>query len=239
MLKIFSTLVRGAVAEAEETVFDANAIRILEQQLRDAAGALEHAKKELACVIAHRAAEARAAEALASRIKDLEASAMGAISGNREDLASEVATVIAATEDELKERQAAIERLDVDIERLKRLAEDGRRRLTDLRRGLETARAQEALRRAGANGRRALVTGTGALRDAEATLARIKAGNTADEDMHKALEELEKQASGADLDERLAKAGFGTTPRTRPADVLERLKNRMSTAPTAAAHPST
>ena len=52
MLKILSTLVRGAVAEAEEAVFDANATRLLAQQLREAAAALEHSKKELACAMA-------------------------------------------------------------------------------------------------------------------------------------------------------------------------------------------
>ena len=34
MLKIFTTLVRGAAAEAEQAVFDANALRILEQQCK-------------------------------------------------------------------------------------------------------------------------------------------------------------------------------------------------------------
>ena len=80
----------------------------------------------------------------------------------------------------------------------------------DLRRGLELARAQEALRRAGANGRRALATGNGALRQAEGTLAKIRENQSKSEDMHAALDELDRKASGADLDQRLAAAGFGT-----------------------------
>ena len=75
MLKIFSTLLRGAAAEAEQAVFDANAIRILEQQLRDAADALDYSKRELACAMAHRASEARASQALSLRVAELEIAA--------------------------------------------------------------------------------------------------------------------------------------------------------------------
>jgi phage shock protein A len=237
MLRILTTLMRGAAAEAEEAVFDANAIRILEQQLRDAAAALEHSKRELACAMAHRASEARAVEALDTRIAELETSAAAALAGNREDLAQEAATIIAANEDERAERRAAIERFDVDIARLRQLADDGRRRLTDLRRGLEMARAQEALRRAGANGRRALATGTGALRDAEATLQRIREQHMKCDDVAAAQEELERAGTQKDLDQRLAEAGFGPGLKTKPSDVMARLRRRNEQSPTEANRP--
>jgi phage shock protein A len=224
MLKTITTLIRGAAAEADEAVFDANATRILAQQLRDAAIALEHSKRELACAMAHRASEARAVEALDQRRADLEKSAVDALQGGREDLASEVATVLAAIEDERRDRVAAMESFDADIARLRQMTEDGRRRLEDLRRGLEMARAQEALRRAGANGRKALAGGAGALRGAETTLARIRATNARSDDEHRALEAMENEATGKDLDQRLAEAGFGVSPKTKAADVLARLK---------------
>ncbi len=230
MLKIFTTLVRGAAAEAEQAVFDANAIRILEQQLRDAAGALEYSKRELACAMAHQASEARAADALASRIAELERSATDAITAGREDLAAEAATVIAANEDEINERRAAMRRFDTDIARLKQLTETGRRRLADLRRGLEMSRAQDALRRAGANGRRALVTGTGALREAEATLAKIRDAHVKAEDFAEACHALDADATDKSIDRKLAEAGFGPNLKTKPADVLERLRRKHAGA---------
>jgi phage shock protein A len=206
MLKIVTTLLRGAASEAEEALFDANAIRVLEQQLRDAAAALEHSRRELACAMAHQASEERAEAA-------------------RDDLAGEAATVIAATEDERNLRTAAVAKFAADVRRLKQLSEDGRVRLADLRRGLEMARAQEALRRAGANGRRALSVGTGALREAEATLVRIREVQAKEEDVAAALDELEARESGRDLSDRLAAAGFGSIKKTKPADVLARLKS--------------
>lgn len=238
MFKTITTIVRGSVAEAEEAVFDANATRILAQQLRDAATALEISKRELACAMAHRASEQRALEALDARAADLETASVDAVKGDREDLASEVATLLAAVEDERRARADAIQKFDVEILRLRQMSEDGRRRLDDLRRGLEMARAQEALRRAGANGRRALSTGTGALREAEATLVRIRQTNRQADDEHRALEELERIESGRDLDQRLAEAGFGRQVKTRSADVLARFKTSAGGATPATPAPS-
>jgi phage shock protein A len=228
MLKTITTLIRGAAAEADEALFDANATRVLAQQLRDAATAMEHAKRELACAMAHRASEQRAIEAVDQRIAHLERGAVDAIGGAREDLATEAATMIAALEDERRERAEAMARLDVEVQRLQQLTETGRRRLAELKRGLEMARAQEALRRAGANGRKALSTGTGALREAEATLSRIRETNLRADDECAALEELERVESGKDLDSRLAAAGFGPNLKTKSDDVLARLRRQAA-----------
>lgn len=231
---------RGAAAEAEQAVFEANAIRVLEQQLRDAASALERSKTRARLRHGPPRSEQRAVEALAGRIADLERSGGDAIASGREDLATEVATVIAATEDERTDRRRAVERLDIDILRLRQLSDDGRRRLCELRRGLEMARAQEALsNRAGANGRRALATGTGALRDAEATLARIRENHLKSEELTEACDALDAVNSGRDLDQRLAEAGFEPGLKTKPADVLERLRRRQPGGGTSPASPST
>lgn len=224
MLKTLTTLLRGAVAEAEEAVFDANAIRMLEQQLRDAAASLEVSRRELACAIAHEASEERAITALSQRMGELEESARKALAASREDMAQEAAVVIAAIEDETADRRAALQRFSADVRRLKLVAEDGRKRLADLRRGLELARAQEALRRAGANGRRALAQGSGALREAETTLARIREQKLKDQDVAAALDEMERRASGDDVADRLSNAGFGPKLKTKPADVLARIR---------------
>lgn len=224
MLKTFTTLLRGAVAEAEEAVFDANAIRMLEQQLRDAAASLDASRRELACAIAHEANEERAIAALHRRAGELEESARKALAAAREDMAQEAAVIIAAIEDETVERRAALERFSAEVRRLKLVSEDGRKRLADLRRGLELARAQDALRRAGANGRRVLAAGAGALCEAEGTLARIREQSLKDQDMAAAFDEMERRASGQDLADRLSAAGFGPNVKTNPADVLARLR---------------
>lgn len=226
MLKLMTTLVRGTIADAEEAAFDLNATRVLAQQIRDAATALELSKKELACAMAHRDSEARAVATLETRINELEQSAIEAINGHRPELADEAATVIAAVENERADRQAAVEGFNADIARLEDLIQQGQQRLRDLSRGLEMARAQEALNRAGANGRRALATGSGALREAEQTLARIRQSQTRADDTQAALDYLEEKANTTSLDARFKAAGFGPTVSARPSDVLARIQSK-------------
>ena len=238
MFTMINTLLRGGVAELEEKVFDANALRLLEQQIREAAASLEHARRELACAIAHQASENRAVEALTSRIAELEASGIDALLDGAEALAGEVATVVAANEDERRERLEAVRRYDGEIIRLRQLADEGRRRLHDLRRGHELARAQEALNRAGASGRRAIASGNGAIRDAEQTLARIRVKQAGAREADAALDDLEREASGKGLDERLAKAGYGARPSTKPGSVLERMRQAAKNAETVKSAPN-
>ena len=52
MFKTIVTLMRGAAAAAEEQVVDRSALLILDQQVRDAASAIERSKRALAIAIA-------------------------------------------------------------------------------------------------------------------------------------------------------------------------------------------
>lgn len=228
MLRLFWTLTRGAAAEAEEAVFDANAIKLLEQQLRDAAAALDRTRRELALAMAQRTAEERRITALQGRIGELETSAIDAINGGREDLAKEAATAIARAEDELRERRETLGSSGPQIARLRHLLDEGEARLIELKRGLETARVQDRMARAGVNGRQAVAIGTGALLEAEATLARIQNRNQLDDDAAEALDALDRTRSGRDLDERMSAAGFGKRPKTASSDVLDRIRQKAA-----------
>ena len=59
MLKTFLTLLRGASAAAEEGFLDRSALLILDQQIRDAAGAIERAKRALSVAIAQDEADGK------------------------------------------------------------------------------------------------------------------------------------------------------------------------------------
>src|ERR1700745_1456115 len=100
MLKTLVMLVRGRTALIAEEVADQNALLILDQQMRDATGALDRAKKALAVAIAQESQEQQRLDATHARIADLEAPACAAIEGAREDLATEAAEGIATLEAE-------------------------------------------------------------------------------------------------------------------------------------------
>lgn len=225
MLKTLNDLLRGTVADQAQAIHDANAVVVLRQQIRDAASALAVARRELAIAMAHQAGERRAVEALTERAVALEEAAGKALTDRRDDLATEAAIRIAALEDETADRRAALDAFGAEVARLRRLVEEGDGRLRDLDRGLQTARATEAVRRAGANGRRGIAHATGALQDAEATLARLRGRHTADADIEVALSSLD--GAPRDIEGRLDEAGYGK-PRTDPAAILRRLRARAA-----------
>ena len=98
MFKTVLTLFRGSVAAAGEELEGRNALLILDQQMRDAAAAVERAKRTLALAIAQDQQEGRRLDATHARIADLEIRATAALDGGREDLAREAAEQIAALE---------------------------------------------------------------------------------------------------------------------------------------------
>ena len=222
MIKTLTLLMRGAMADNAQAVHDANAVAILRQQIRDAAAALASARRELAVAMAYHAAELRALDALQSRIDTLSESARKALADGREDLGRDAAVLIAALEDERADREAAMARFADDITRLKALVLQGQDRLRDLDRGLQTARATEAVRRAGINGRRVVALSSGALGDAEETLARLRERQQSEEDFGEALASLAAATAG-DVEDRLSAEGYGRR-RTDPQSVLDRLR---------------
>ena len=222
MIKTLTLLMRGAMADNAQAVHDANAVAILRQQIRDAASALASARRELAVAMAYHAAELRALDALQSRIDTLSESARKALADGREDLGRDAAVLIAALEDERADREAAMARFADDITRLKALVLQGQDRLRDLDRGLQTARETEAVRRAGINGRRVVALSSGALGDAEETLARLRERQQSEEDFGEALASLAAATAG-DVEDRLSAEGYGRR-RTDPQSVLDRLR---------------
>src|ERR1044072_8046886 len=98
MFKTVLTLFRGSVAAAGEELEDRSALLILDQQMRDAAAAVERSKRTLALAIAGDQQEGRRLDATNARIADLETRATAALDGGREDLAREAAQAIANLE---------------------------------------------------------------------------------------------------------------------------------------------
>ncbi|GJD44947.1 hypothetical protein AFCDBAGC_2816 [Methylobacterium cerastii] len=226
MLKLLNILARGNVARATEDLYDRNALLILDQQIRETRAALERSRRALALAIAGDQAEARRAAEIDARAADLEGRAVAALGAGRDDLASDAAEAIAELEAKRRAIAEARTRFAAEVARIRATVADATRRQAELERGRRVAGATEAVRRLSAQTGRA---DTATLREAEATLARLRALQAEASDTEAALTELD----GADITERLARAGFG--PRTHPTggDVLERLRRKAGLAPAA------
>ncbi len=228
MFKALTTLIRGAAAAAEEEFTDRNALPILDQQIRDVAAGLERSKRALALAIAQEAAESERRDRTQARIDDLEARAVEAIRGGREDLAEEAAEAIAALEADREASRETLASFTTEIGSLRRGVSEASRRLAELRRGRQIAQAAEAVRRLKVRDT-TMITGTcHTLAEAEATLRRLRERQVEAMRIDMTLETLNAPDGPAGVADRLGIAGFGPPTKPTAASVLDRLKNQAA-----------
>jgi phage shock protein A len=227
MLKQFFALARGRAHEAAEAVADRNGLTILRQQIRDCAGAIAAARKAVAIAIAQNEQELAQGKKVVARIDDLEPRAVAALEQGRPALAREAAESIALLEAERDACEKAQANFGTEIERLKRIVRQSEMRLRELQRGERIAAAADRTQRLR---HQAPASGLSALKDAEATLVRLRTRQTEIDAACAALDEMDRSGDPAALIEKLAAAGCGAPVRPSADDVLARLASRMAAA---------
>ena len=86
-----ATAVRGGVSEAGEAIVDKQALRILEQEIRDADSELGRSKESLTGIIAKRKLADKKVDSLKSSLTEYEGYAMKALDKDDDGLAVEIA----------------------------------------------------------------------------------------------------------------------------------------------------
>jgi phage shock protein A len=230
MFKTVFTLFRGSVAAAEEELEDRTAFLILDQQMRDAAAAVDRSKRTLALAIASDQQEGRRLETTNTRIADLEVRASAALDGGREDLAREAAQAIANLEADRDAAMTARALFASEIVRLKRHVANAEARITELDRGRRIARASEAVRSLRRSGIEAARPYESTLPEAEATLKRLRERQMEAQAADEALIEIDAASGPLATAEKLAEQGFGPRMKSTADDVLARLKAKHTPA---------
>ena len=228
MFKTVLTLFRGSVAAAGEELEDRTALVILDQQMRDAAAAVDRSKRTLALAIAQDQQEGRRLETTNTRIADLELRATAALDGGREDLAREAAQQIAGLEADRDAAMTARTLFAQEITRLKRHVANAEARITELDRGRRIARASEAVRNLRRSGIEAARPYESTLPEAEATLRRLRERQVEAAAADAALVELDAASGPLATAEKLAEQGFGPRIKSTADDVLARLNARRT-----------
>ena len=227
MFKQIMTLVRGRAHEAEQSFLDRNALTLLSQQIRDAASAIQSARRAVAVATAHDAQEKDRRATIAARLADLETRAVAALEMGREDLAREAAAAIAFLETERAACDVALGQYAATIDKLRGVVRAAEARLRDLQRGERLARVNEQARSLDDAGASA---GLAALDEAEETLARLRLRQTQNDVTAAVLGEMRQGSGPSAIIERLAGAGCGAPLQTSADAVLSRLKRQMNSA---------
>jgi phage shock protein A len=228
MLKTLITLVRGRTFAIADEVADQNALLILDQQMRDATGALDGAKKALAVATAQESQEGQRLDTTRARIDDLETRAVAAIEAGRDDLAAEAAEAIATLEAERDASATARGLFAAEIAKLKRHVLQHQMRFSQLERGRRIARAAEAVRVARRGRIEAAPIFEGTLTEAEATLARLRERQSEADAAEAAFDALDAATGPVAVAEKLSAEGFGAPLKPTAADVLARLRERAA-----------
>ena len=228
MLKSLVTLVRGRTFAVAEEVADQNALLILDQQMRDASGTLDKAKKALAVAIAQDGQESQRLDTTRARIEDLEVRAVAAIEGRSDDLATEAAEAIAILEAERDASLTARALFAAEITKLKGHVLQQQMRFSQLERGRRIARAAEAVRAARHGRIEGVPIFAGTLAEAEATLDRLREHQVEADAAETALDSLDTATGPIAVAEKLAAEGFGPRSKPNAADVLARLRERAA-----------
>ena len=231
MFKTIVTLFRGRIAAADEALADSNALALLDQQMRDVTAVLGRARRALAVALAQQQAEDARTGETRRRITDLEDRAREALQAGQKALAVEAAEAIAALEGEDQAGRAAQQAFAAEIARLRRIVARADARLAELDRGRRLARTAEAVRQISRDRLHSAPVHETTLREAEATLARLRTSQVEDAAAEEELDTLEAARRPEALAERMGEAGFGPPARPRAADVLARLRAGIEVRP--------
>ena len=223
------TAVKGGANEAAEKAADANAVRILDQQVRDADAALIRAQTDLAGLMGK-------AKLSRDKVADLEqkyardmAVVERAVEQGQDALAQELADRIAILEGELERERRSFGELSSKEVQLRESVTQIRQKIQAMRREIDTVKVTESVQKAQA----AIVShGAGAvstLSNAAASLQRLKEKQAGRAAQFEAANKLEEIQSGGDLDRRLASAGLLEGPGSG-ASILARVKARANPA---------
>ena len=219
------TALRGGVNEAGEAIIDSQALRILDQELRDAADELKASKDSLAAIIARQKLSEEKAGRLKESITENEGYALKAMEKGDDKLAHDVAEKIADLETQLKLEEETGAGYASSANDLRTAIQAAERDITRMKQQVDTVKATDSVQRAQAAVSERHSGSNSKLRTAVDSLERIKERQDLRSAQMSAARDLANDLGDESLENRLEKAGI--KPHGKSADeVLERLKKK-------------
>ena len=222
-----ATAVRGGVSEAGEAIVDKQALRSLEQEIRDADSELGRAKEALTGIIAKRKLADKKVDSLKSSLTEYEGYAMQALNKDDDGLAIEIAEKIAGLETELLGEEGLAKAFSESEGQLRKTVGQTQANLKRLKQQVDTVKATESVQRSQA-AVAARHSGAGSsMRSALDSLDRFKSKQAERAAKFEAASELAESTEEVSLDAKLKAAGI-VDGGASGGDVLARLKAKRN-----------
>jgi phage shock protein A len=222
-----ATSIRGGVSEAGEAIIDNQALRILDQEIRDADNELSRSKDALTGIIAKRKLADKKVESLKSSLNEYEGYAMQALNKGDEALANEIAEKIAGLETELMAEEGVAKSFADSEAQLRKAVAQTEANLKRLKQQVDTVKATETVQKAQA-AVAARHSGAGSsMRSALDSLERLKNKQAERTAKFEAASELAGSTEEVSLEDKLKTAGI-VGGGASGGDVLARLKAKRA-----------
>jgi len=222
------TAVRGGATDVGEAIVDSQAIRILEQELRDSKKALSDAKTGLTSIMAEKMGVDRKVKELSAKITEHEGYAMSAMDKGDESLALDVANKIAEFEHDLTIQQGIQEGYDAKVVSLKKMIRQTERNIQAMDREVSVVKTTAKVQKANELASAKFSGSNSSLTSATDSLERIKARQQKKEDQASAAMDFAAEDDGDDLQARLKNAGIVNSA-SSGSSILDRLKKQQGT----------
>jgi phage shock protein A len=224
------TALRGGINEAGEAIVDGQALRILDQEVRDAAEELKRSKDSLAEILARQKLAEEKCKQYQASIAEHEGYAIKALEKGDEKLALEVAERIASFENSLSSEREAANGFAQSVEKLRTAIAQAEKNIKRLKQQVDTVKATESVQRAQAAVAERHNGSNSKMRTAMDSLERIKERQALRDAQIKAASELAQDDPDNDsLKSKLEAAGIVTSG-SAASDVLARLKEKKSSS---------
>lgn len=220
------TALRGGINEAGESIVDSQALRILDQEIRDASHDLNLSKDGLASLIAQEKLASEKVANFQTEIKENETYILSALEKGEDQLAHDLAVKVADIELSLDTEKKIANDYNAQADNLRSTIKVAEEQIKRVKQQTETVKATEAVQRAqkviadrhsGSNSK---------LRTALDSLEKVKDTQKLTSARLKAASEMANESSDVSLDVRLKESGI--KKELAAADVLERLKKQQA-----------
>ncbi|MGF1762214.1 PspA/IM30 family protein [Aliivibrio kagoshimensis] len=220
--KLF-TAVKGGATEAAESVADNQALRILDQEIREAKSELRRSDEALVAMIAKRKMSETKVADFESSVAEYESHARNAMEKGQQELALECATKVGTLRTEQEAENLYLQQFTQSEQSMRTNISQAKDKLRQLEQQIDVIKANEAVQKAQAAVSTTNVGANAKMTTAAESLERIKKRQAERSAQFSAAQELDEQNSGSSLDKKLADAGITAGGKSSAEDELARI----------------
>lgn len=220
--KLF-TAIKGGANEAAESVADSQALRILDQEIREAKQELRRSDEALVSIVAKRKMSQQKVDAINNGIEEYEGHARGAMDKGQQDLALECAQKVATLRNEQQAEQTYLDQFIASEQSMRTNIAQAKDKLRQLEQQVDVVKANEAVQKAQSAVSATNVGANAKMHTAVESLERIKQRQAEKSAQLEAAAEMAEEQSGSSLDKKLAEAGITPGSKSSAEDELARI----------------